>query len=427
MFPCCVLTIGKCGAINFTIIVTPPPPVTIPECGYLEYTVPENLFTDIVGSNTRAFYLSFLTANNEPVPLNSWIRANEAGQVIYGIPTVTQMSQTMSYNIRATDPLSGYQATSTLIFNNPNYQKLKPIAQNLCLITIEMTSSYNPDYDDANLVFKFMLALLNYLGVQATELKIYSFMRWGGSSYPYHFSVTWTSCALTTTFIQNPFSEAYYNSFASILQKLMMTSNTGAYTTMNQKVVTYFKANSLYTITNIRTSNCTRPPKTPPKATRPWSVNLTCGFTQHLAPEDLFTDEQDGNTRQLTLQLLHSNGSSVGLDSWIFIDDDQKLDAMLSNTIVVQAVSAKYEFLVQATDKEGKSATTPLTVMVPSKAFVKSSVRLEFILNPIATFKRSLVLQAILTTAIEMVLKDSGVPGKRIISALSSFSSFSSF
>ena len=403
-------------SINITITITTPPPITVPSCGYLQYAIPANTFTDMVGGNTHDYFLNFLTSNNEIVPLNSWIRSNEARQVIYGIPIITQMAQSYSYNVRATHPLSGYQATTTLTFNNPSYQQLKPVAQNLCLITVEMTSSYNPDYDDVNLVFKFMLSLASYLNMKATELKIHSFMRWNTASYPYKFSVTWTSCALTTTFIQKPFSEAYYASFTSIIQKFLTTSSsssssTTTTTTMNQKILSYFKSNTLYTITNIRTSNCTRPSKTPPNATRPWSVDLTCGFTQHLVPEDLFSDEQDGNTRQLKLELLLSNGSSVALDSWIFIDDNQRLDAMLSSTIVSQAVGAKYEFLIKATDSDGRSATTPLTVNVPSKPLVKSSVRLQFLLNPLTNFPQSVVLQAILTTAIEEVLAQAGAKG----------------
>ena len=312
-FPIILSTTGKCGAINFTITITPPPPITVPDCGYLQYTIPQNLFSDITGRNTRSFFLTFVTSNNEQIPYNSWIRANEAGQVIYGISTVTQLSQTMVYNIRATHPISGYQATSTLTFNNPSYQTIKPIAQNLCLLTMEMTTTYNPDYDDVNLVFKFMLTLADYLGVKATDLKIYSYMRWGTNSYPFHFSVTWTSCSLTSMFIQNPYSESYYSSFTSILQKLMITSqNSNVYTGINQKVTSYFSSNSLYIITKIRSSNCSRPPDTPPNATKVWSVNLICGFTKHLIPEDLFQDEQDGNTRQLTLLLLQANGSSIG-------------------------------------------------------------------------------------------------------------------
>ena len=409
-------TKGTCGSINITITITTPPPIIVPSCGFLQYTIPKNTFTDMVGGNTLTYFLNFLTANNEIVPLNSWLRSNDARQIVYGIPIITQMAQSYSYNIRATHPLSGYKATTTLTFDNPSYQQLKPVAQSLCLITVEMTSSYNPDYDDVNLVFKFMLSLANYLKIKISDLKIHSFMRWNTASYPYKFSVTWTNCALTTTFIQKPYSEAYYTAFTSILQQLVTTSTSSSSsasttTTMNQKIVSYFKSNTLYTITNIRTSNCTRPPKTPPNATRPWSVDLTCGFTQTLVPEDIFSDEQDGNTRQLTLRLLMSNGSSVSLDSWIFIDDSQHLDAMLSNAVVLQATNAKYEFLIKATDSDGRSATTPLTVNVPSKAFVKSSVRLQFLLNPLMNFPRSVILQAVLTDAIERVLAQAGAKG----------------
>ena len=103
---------------------------------------------------------------------------------------------------------------------------------------------------------------------------------------------------------------------------------------------------------------------------------------------------------------------STGLDSWTYIDENQNVVSMLSRTIAEKAVSSKYEFLIQATDSNGKSATTQLTMNVPSKAFIKSSVLLKFLLNPLTTFERDLLAQGALTTAVEKVLKEAGAAGR---------------
>ncbi|XP_066916995.1 uncharacterized protein [Clytia hemisphaerica] len=395
---------GTCGSINFTIIVTPPPPnPTLPECGSFTYTIPDTLFKDIMNRNTRNFYLKFLTANGEIIPMNSMIRANEPAQIIYGINTITQVSQSMVYTIQATHPTSGNKATSTIIFNTPNYSTVRAVADNLCLVTIEMTSQYNSEYDDVNLVFKFMLAIAQYLSLQPQQLQIYSYTRWG-TGFPYYLSVTWTSCSLTSVFIQNPYSNAYYTSFSSILQQIMVLQN-GQYTSMTQRIQQHFKTTTLYAITSIRTSNCTKPPTTPPKPSGPMTVTLACGYSKTIIPEDLFTDDPGGNTRQLSLKLLQTNGSAVPDNSWINIDQNQNIIAMLSNDTVLKAVDAKYEFLIEATDKDGKSATTKLTANVPTQPFNPTSITVKILLQARATFESDLVLQGLVASSIDSLLK----------------------
>ena len=258
---------------------------------------------------------------------------------------LSKVSQSMTYTIQATHPTSGSQATSTIIFNTPNYSTVRAAADNLCLVTMEMTSQYNSEYDDVNLVFKFMLAISQYLSIQPQQVQMYSYTRWG-TGFPYYLSVTWTSCSLTTVFIQNPYSNTYYSSFATILNQIMVLQN-GQYTSMTQQIQQHFKSTTLYTITSIRTSNCTKPPTTPPKPSGPMTVTLECGYSKTAIPEDLFSDDPDGNTRQLSLKLLQTDGSAVPGDSWINIDQNQNVIAMLSNDTVIKAVNAKYEFLIQ--------------------------------------------------------------------------------
>jgi len=414
------LTEGKCGSMNITIIVIPPPPTQpIPDCGAFEYRIPEGLFTDVVKRTTRDFFVTFRTANNEAIPFNSWVRANEPAQTIYGINVITTISQSMTYSIRVRHPISGNEASSSITFTSESYNTLKPIAQNLCLVTIEVVSRYNPGYDDVNILHKFATTLASYLQIRANDIQMYSYLRWGG--YPYRLSVTWTLCSLTTTFISGPYSPSYYTSFASIMQNLMVSSG-GSVTSsvINHNLVTYFSQNSLFTITTVKTSNCTRPPDTPPTSSGPLTINMYCGFTRCLVPEDLFTDEQDGNTRQLTLQLVALNGSSLGKDAWIYIDDEQYISGMISNTTIVQASNSQYKFLIKATDKDGKSSTEELTIKVPSKPLQRPSVKISMLVNPMVIFDRDIVLMKLITTSIETVVNKTNTGTNLFVSGIAS-------
>lgn len=400
---------GRCGSSNITIIVNPPPPnTTLPTCGFFRLQVPASLFNDMIGRNTRYFYLNFLNNDNSSVGIDSWIRFNGPGQYVYGLNIISKTPVLSSYKIQAVMPDSGFTGYSPAIFRVSNYALLQSISSNLCWVQFHMSVFYNQLFDDVSLIEIFIKTLSTYLTSTVSQIQIFNYTR-VRNEYPFRFTVTWTNCSMTTLFQQEQFSEAYYASYRSILLKFMVVSSSGKYTSMNQRVQNFFQQNSLMSLTSITTNGkCTIPDKTPPKPNKPVTIEIKCGMFKHRVPNDTFTDKEDGGTRQLTLTILQTNGSNLPADAWLIMDQSQYINGMINNATVLAAPSNReYKFLIQATDSDGHTSTTPLTVKVPDKPFPASLMKLSLFVMATIDFEYDIVPQLIINTAIQnALLKD---------------------
>ena len=148
-------------------------------------------------------------------------------------------------------------------------------------------------------------------------------------------------------------------------------------------------------ITEIYTSNCTKPTSDPPVANR--SVSMKVPLCSHLnvtVPIDTFYDTDDGNTRNLRLALLTESKQPVGLQNWIQLDESKQIVygyPRLSDNHPIQRI---FKYVLLAKDKWGYSATTPLTVEITGEAPI---VSYSLSLSGTTTFSQDtpLVLQEI--------------------------------
>eukprot|EP00795_Rhopilema_esculentum_P015509 gene15509-6772_t len=92
-----------------------------------------------------------------------------------------------------------------------------------------------------------------------------------------------------------------------------------------------------------------------------------CSLFVYAIPEKVFLDKEEGNTRNLTLTILHMNGTSVSLNSWLQLDGSlQTLYGYLKVSDSVFADSEKFfHYKVRATDSTGLSADAPFSIKIP--------------------------------------------------------------
>ena len=92
-----------------------------------------------------------------------------------------------------------------------------------------------------------------------------------------------------------------------------------------------------------------------------------CSLFVYALPEGVFLDKEDGNIRNLTLTILHMNGTSVSLNSWLQLDGSlQTLYGYLKVSDSVFADSEKFfHYKIRATDSTGLSADAPFSIKIP--------------------------------------------------------------
>ena len=118
-------------------------------------------------------------------------------------------------------------------------------------------------------------------------------------------------------------------------------------------------------ITEIRSKDCNVPPSLPPVANRSLSIKVPlCSKVSFTVPVDTFYDPEDGDTRILTLSLLTESKQAVSQQSWVQLDQTKQAlygYPRMNGNLPYQRV---YRYLLAANDKEGNSASTPLTVTI---------------------------------------------------------------
>ncbi|XP_065654318.1 uncharacterized protein LOC105844463 isoform X3 [Hydra vulgaris] len=354
--------LGSCGRNggSDTVVITPPP-ISVNECGFWKFYVPSNAFRDILGYlDSKSFCLNLLYTNGSSVQKSSWLQFNGPQQMFYGVATITQMSSNQNYLLTSVNQITSFFKSSQWSFDYTKFESLQKYGTELCFFEFLLSSEYNSDYNDVNIVFLFITTLSAYLKSDSNTIQIYSFQRYSG--YPYNFRIIWTNCSYTASFIQTPFSNFYYASISSILTQIT-TFKDNSYN-VNEMIYKYFKENSKFTILSVSINKkCFKPPNTPPKSNGDLSLYPKCGLFRYLIPGDAFYDEQDGNTRNLTLYLRKANGLMLDASDWLFINNSQYILGLLFNETILS--QTKYEFLLEAVDSQGLKASLKLLVFMP--------------------------------------------------------------
>ena len=396
----------RCGATtNIAIIVNPPNLTPIaPQCGYFTYLIPPGLFTDIFTKQTKAMSLSLVNLDGTAITSGSWIRFNATGHFIYGFNVLSKSAAVSYYTLQAVHYKSGYKASAKTTVSVNNYAELTAISSSLCWIQFNLTVKYNTAFDDVTLLNIFIEKLVEYLNSSNNEVLIYEYARYSG--YPFYLTVTWSNCTLTSLFQNNNFADSYYSSFNSLLKKFMDSSN-GIYTNSNINIRRFFQDNSLFTLNAIYVNSyCSKPSNTPPKPSKKLvQITASCGQFLYHIPDNTFIDEQDGDTRQLSLILKTTENTELETN-WLILNG-QTINGIVSNDVIQGAKNGTYQFLLEAKDKNGLTGVVTVIITVPKDLLKDPIVTLKIFGETIIIFPSELILKLFLLKKMQKYVQES--------------------
>eukprot|EP00794_Sanderia_malayensis_P017595 gene17595-19348_t len=390
--PKCIYVYGPtCLSPSITTITVYRQRITInqPVCGFLDYQIPSNVFADAAGGRTtRDFLLTAFDKNGIQLRTSSFgsggFQFDSANQQLYGtIVTSSIVKSSLNFELRARHPQSGRSASSILTVDIPEYEKLKAVSSTLCVVNVTVTTAINPAYSDAFILKRFSTVTAGYLGGVYQQMQIKSYTR-SSSSYPVQLSISFSNCTwystLSSLFSQSSISK-YTETLRSSLNMLLIKSNSGAFTYNHQ----YFNAlHKEFNLLSISASNwCFQPPNLPPKVNTTISIItvMQCTRFAYEIPEFAFSDE-DGNSRNLSLQLYDANGNALAASSWVsFNTITQTIHGKPTRQAYLSQTQGGYKFLLKANDRYGLAKTVDILIRISSTGTAPSNEPPKIILS----------------------------------------------
>ena len=347
---------------NATIIVTMTCNITYPSvCGFIDYHINNKTFTDNFGRTTSDFILSMNIRGKALTESNSIFSFNSASQLFHGPIIASRVQKTLIYDVIAKHPLSGSIGTTSLILNLQDLDTFKQASKSLCIVTVQITTSYNPAFTAGYIVRKFIEKAAAYLGISYQEMQIISYS-WR-KTYPIQMSVSFANCKwykwLGATNSLS-YTSLYVSSRKSIMQKCFVNyEQSTAYSQL------FWNALSPdFRLVSVSANKwCKSEPNKPP------TVNITtiiitvtpCTQFVRLIPTECFFDE-DGSTRELLLQMYQDDGSQLTAASWMKFNQLTQTAYGTAPKYAQSSQSTDHRFLLKATDKHGLSATSTVVV-----------------------------------------------------------------
>ena len=341
-------------------------------CGFINYVIPANVFSNSLGETTRDFLLTLKTSSGQVVDEAALIHFHQDLQTIHGVAVFSKLAPTLTYILTASSSRSTAQATSTNIkINFPDYNVYKETELKLCTFTATVTTTINPALTDVYILRTFMTKIASYLNSNTQHIQIISYTR--SHVYPIKLTIKFSNCSWLYLLQNAATIDTYYQRVESTVRSIFQYSGT----TVTGISSSFIKAmqpdfNVLSIISNSTT--CTPPPDRPPKARNLDPITAApCGEFNYQIPADLFLDE-DGNTRNLKIEVLQNDGNELAVDSWIVFDNKtQTISGLPLNSTLAKQPSAGYSYRIKATDKLNQASFVQLVLKIDGKPFQKYS------------------------------------------------------
>ena len=315
------------------------------------YDIPANAFIDVEEGNTRKLSLNLTTYDGQSLPTNSWVVLNATAQTIFAFPTDGVYSQNASlhYQFRLVATDSDGKNTSAII--NFKLSDPPPTGYYSVVMTIIVTrNQYETHAYQAALLLERLVSVLgNQMGIYIRS----------------YIPTKTTSGSSVSTLIWS-FSKAIqdacdWETMKRIQSKVFTQHTSQMNPTMRYTLGTGFE------VTSIRESLSGPCLVEAPNVTRelPELVVHFCGPFSYTIPDDTFQDNQDGNTRKLSLALLQSNANSIPADYWLQFDSvNQKIVTVLTSTQSFPSYPKEHNFILIATDSTNASVNATVKVKI---------------------------------------------------------------
>ena len=339
-------------------------------CGSIDYIIPNNLFSNSLGETTRDFLLTLKTANSGTIGKSSLIRFNQGLQTIQGVAVLSKLSRTLTYVLSASSSKSVAKATSTNVkINFPRFEAFKQTEKRLCVFTITVITSMNPDLSDVSILRKFMLKIGSYFSVSMQQIHISHYTR--SNTYPIKLTIHFSKCSWLYLLQTSTSITTYYQNIEAVLKSVFRYEGTTIKGVSSSFIKAMQPEFTVLTVTRNSTT-CSRPPDLPPRYKNLDPITIApCGEFSYQIPNDLFSDE-DGNTRNLKVEVLQSDGKELPFDSWIIFDNNtQTISGLPLNATLTQQPQNGYVYRVKATDRLNQAAFAQLIIKLNGNPYQK--------------------------------------------------------
>ena len=356
----------NCGSVvDIRITVNSPPLYNQRVCGLFSFTIPQNTFSDSFTRTTRDFLLELYSTSGKVIGRESYIQLDSTRQGLTGIPVVSEIRSSVQYTLKAYHPVSRSTAITRLTLNFPNYKFLSSL-RFVCKITVTMTTKYYSTFDNLYVLKQILQKMSGYFSVSTGQFQVTSFTRITYKN-PEIISFTFANCSWFQL-MQTPIdTDVYYRQVQLTLNKLLQYSGSNSF---YYKQELYQAFQPYFTLTNVTTSSfCSPASNTPPRPNKTLNEILipSCGEFKYQIPEDFFMDE-DGNTRNLKVDLLQIDGSELPTSSWVVFDTNkQMMSGLPSSLIAANQPLIGYSYIIRATDKMGLNTSVHFKIKLEGK------------------------------------------------------------
>ena len=337
--------LGSCDPplVNATI-----PILHVPRYGALNYYVPENAFSGGEG-NLR---LMLLDSAGNNLRTDSWLWFHNTTRIIAGFPTRESGPKYFYYILRAKSTVgdsADQNITVYLEWSSPAYN-----------LAYQITSSYQSSLlPKASLVTTFLQKIKGYFGrsssqdiiILSTDLlaDFKAILFYQNTTLPTHFCDINANNFITDMLRANRYMSSPKSEFISAMQPHITVTSV-----------------QIFSYGNCLVTNRKRPQfQTFDKAaldfTKPIKTVSFCGVDRYIVPETLFMDEEEGNTRNLKLNLTKDSKEALAVDNWVNINStSQTIYAVADDKTLANLPAPYIQYRLYAFDSDGKFDYAPL-------------------------------------------------------------------
>ena len=337
-------------------IINPIPTLVISNAGFFQYAIPKNTFFDAKDGFTPSLQLQLLDRSGNPVDINSWLTLS-TNQVLIMSPSKRQFlfDVNLKFTLRAINKQNLYIdmqfSVSVTTFS----------ATNMLQITLSGTHQFPTQSSNVDIIVYIMEKFNSYIYTKTNrkDTLLVEFTRANN-----RFTIILADKKYNTEICQHVEYAKFHN---------WLYTSEGQ---LNPKFVIELYPMVLLTSIDLSpdcnaiTTTTTQTPNTPPYVNIPIpQIQIEFGrLIFYYINSDTILDREDGNTRTLTLKLLQENKKEVNINSWVQLHQNIRVIYGFY-TVHDFEVLKPTRFFLQATDKMGSSAITPVTFLTPSSSF----------------------------------------------------------
>ena len=341
-------------------------------CGYTQYQIPVNVFSSSLGETTRELLLTLTPTTESGPSVGSVVQFSKVFKYLGIVAVKSRISQSLTYRLEARSQRSSSASASTVVrVNFSEYQQVNAVQHEMCILTINVTTRYNPSISENEMLQKLIEKLAKYLGTSQNQIQIMSYKRYW--TYPVKLTIQFTQCGWATMILRSGPPSLYFHQLNTITEKLFHAGDVATKSPKREFLDSLKPDFNIESVERNETT-CKIPPNRPPIGRKLGLVLApSCGEFNYQVPADLFADE-DGNTRKLRTQLHQSEGTELAYDSWVVYDNKtQTISGLPTDEILSKQPLEGYQYRIVATDMQNLSSFVSFKIKIDGISHASST------------------------------------------------------